>query len=181
MQQIAHAIAAPGVRYSVQPAEATDFAPESFDAVCVAQALHWFDVDRFFAEVQRVLKPRGVIAAWGYGWTHITPEIDRALERHLLVKIKPYWPDQNALLIAGYKTVPFPFEPIEVPAMQIEVRYTIAQLLAYAETWTATRRYIAEHGREVIDETAAALAGVWGDEPVRPATMPLAVRCGRLA
>ena len=43
--------------------------------------------------------------------------------------------------------------------MQIEVRYTIAQLLAYAETWTATRRYIAEHGREVIDETAEALAG----------------------
>src|SRR5688500_9928367 len=45
-QQIEHASASSIVTYSVQPAEGTNFAPASFDAVCVAQALHWFDDDR---------------------------------------------------------------------------------------------------------------------------------------
>ena len=178
-QQVAHAIAAPGVRYSVQPAESTTFAPASFDAVCVAQALHWFDLERFYAEVRRVLKPGGVIAVWGYGWTRVSPQVDRALERQLLAKIKPYWPAQNALLIAGYKTVPFPFEPIEAPPLAIEVRWTLTQLLTYAETWTATRRYVAEHGRGILDDTANALAAVWGESEERLATMDLAMRCGR--
>lgn len=178
-QQVANAIAAPGVHYSVQPAESTRFEPASFDAVCIAQALHWFDLDRFYAEVRRVLKPGGVIAVWGYGWTRVSPEVDRAFERHLLAKIEPYWPEQNALLIAGYRTIPFPFEPIETPVFRIEVRWTLEQLLTYAETWTATRRYLAEHGRGILDETADALRKAWGDEESRIATMDLAMRCGR--
>src|SRR5919112_2053931 len=32
----------------------------------VAQALHWFDVDAFHAEAQRVLVPHGIIAEWSY-------------------------------------------------------------------------------------------------------------------
>jgi ubiquinone/menaquinone biosynthesis C-methylase UbiE len=48
----------------VQSAESTTFIDESFDAVCVAQALHWFDYELFWPEVQRVLKPSGVFAAW---------------------------------------------------------------------------------------------------------------------
>jgi ubiquinone/menaquinone biosynthesis C-methylase UbiE len=31
------------VRFSVQPAESINYKNSSFDAVCVAQALHWFD------------------------------------------------------------------------------------------------------------------------------------------
>src|SRR5690349_22780054 len=65
-EQIANAIAAPGVTYSVQPAEKTTFADASFDAVCVAQAVHWFDADRFNAEARRVLKPGGVILVTAY-------------------------------------------------------------------------------------------------------------------
>jgi ubiquinone/menaquinone biosynthesis C-methylase UbiE len=178
-QQIANAMQAANVRYSVQPAEATHFAAASFDAVCVAQALHWFDLDRFYPEVNRVLKPGGIIAVTGYDWTHITKEIDFVFERHLLAKIKPYWPAQNTLIMQGYRTVPFPYEEIEAPPFAIEVRWTLQQFLAYAETWTATRRYIAENGRAAIDDTAQALSKVWGDEPVRLATMALRLRCGR--
>ena len=178
-QQVAHAMAAPNVRYSVQPAERTDFPAASFDAVCVAQALHWFDLDRFYAEVRRVLKPGGVIAAWGYGWTKVSPQVDQALETRMLARIKPYWPEQNALIIAGYRTIAFPFEPIAAPAFRIEVRWTLAQLLAYTETWTATRRYVAEHGRGMVDETAEALREAWGGEEARVVTMDLAMRIGR--
>jgi ubiquinone/menaquinone biosynthesis C-methylase UbiE len=42
-------------------AEASGLADRSVDLVSVAQALHWFDLGRFFAEVQRVARPNAVI------------------------------------------------------------------------------------------------------------------------
>jgi SAM-dependent methyltransferase len=40
-------------------AEALPIRTASVDAVCVAQAFHWFDADRAFAELARVLRPGG--------------------------------------------------------------------------------------------------------------------------
>lgn len=33
----------------------------------MAQAVHWFDLDKFYAEADRILKPNGVLALLGYG------------------------------------------------------------------------------------------------------------------
>jgi SAM-dependent methyltransferase len=47
----------------VAPADALPLPDASFDAVLVGQAWHWFDADQAFAEVARVLRPGGVLAA----------------------------------------------------------------------------------------------------------------------
>jgi hypothetical protein len=44
------------------------------DLITVAQALHWFDLSRFFVEAKRVLKPSGLLAVW----TYATNEFDIA-------------------------------------------------------------------------------------------------------
>src|SRR5688500_16391696 len=64
--QVAEAVAPGNVRFAVEPGERCSLPEASVDAVCVAQALHWFDRDAFFAECARVLKPGGVLVAWGY-------------------------------------------------------------------------------------------------------------------
>ncbi len=171
---------APNVAYSVQPAESTGFAPASFDAVCVAQALHWFDLDRFYAEVKRVLRPRGVIVVTGYGWQSVAPEFDRALLRAVIEPIQPLWPPQNALIINAYRDVAFPFERLEFPKMAIEVRWTFAQMMAYIGTWTATRRML-EKDPEFFARSTETLRQAWGVEAARTVTMPLTVLCGRHA
>jgi len=56
-QQIAHALTAENITYSVQSAERTNFADQQFDLITVAQALHWFDFEKFWPEVLRVLNP----------------------------------------------------------------------------------------------------------------------------
>ena len=177
--QIANALPAANVRYSVQPAEATGFAPASFDAVVVAQALHWFDLERFYAEVRRVLRPGGVIAVWAYDWSHVTPAVDFAVERHLLAKLKPYWPPQVARMQESFMQLPFPFEPVSVPAVAIRMSWTADEYLAYLETWSATRLYVAEHGRSAIDAARTAMRRAWGSDGARDVTMALHVRCGR--
>ena len=178
-EQVGNAIAAPRVRYSVLAAERTDFPAASFDAVCVAQALHWLDLDSFYAEVKRVLKPRGVAAAWGYNRHQVTAEIDAAFDEHFLTPLKPYWPPQNAKLWAGYRDEAFPFEPIEAPPFAIEMRWTLAQVIEYAGTWSATRRYIADGDAGFLARAEASLAPVWGKAERRVITMPLQLRCGR--
>ena len=177
-EQISNAVATKGVTYSVQPAERTNFADASFDAVNVAQALHWFDFDRFNAEVHRVLRPGGVILVTSYGWSHVSSEFDEELERRVLDPIRPLWPPQNSHIFNGYKDVPFPYERVQFPALDLKVTWTLAQFLAYLGTWTATRRMLQEDPA-FLERAAAELAASWGAEAQRTVTMPLHIQCGR--
>ena len=113
--QIAHAEPAANVEYRVEPAEQSSLAAASVDLVCVAQALHWFEQERFHAEVRRVLRPGVVIAALAYAGCRIDPAIDR-VTTHLYVDLTgPYWPPERAHIEAGYATLPFPYTPICAP------------------------------------------------------------------
>jgi ubiquinone/menaquinone biosynthesis C-methylase UbiE len=69
------------IDYRVAPAGRSDLDSSSIDLVTVAQALHWFDLDAFYIEAKRVLKPRGALAAWCYNLLEIAPEIDAIVNR----------------------------------------------------------------------------------------------------
>ena len=60
----------------------------STDLVTVAVAIHWFNFDEFYREVKRVLKPKGILAAWTYNLTEISPEIDQLINQILCRDIK---------------------------------------------------------------------------------------------
>ncbi|GKB89942.1 putative methyltransferase [Tanacetum coccineum] len=81
----------------------------SVDLVTVAEAVHWFDLPRFYSVINRVLKQNGVFAVWGYNDFDITPEIDAALKRFYETTL-PYWNKDIKYLYDGYQTFPFPFE-----------------------------------------------------------------------
>src|SRR6184192_242197 len=65
-QQIASAELNDRISYRVAPAEASGIDSASVDLILVAQALHWFDIDRFFTEAKRVLKENGALAISSY-------------------------------------------------------------------------------------------------------------------
>src|SRR3954468_19881417 len=60
-KQLANAPCKRNIEYRVGR-ETTLLPNQSVSLVTVAQALHWFDHPRFYNEVKRVLKPKGVIA-----------------------------------------------------------------------------------------------------------------------
>src|SRR5262245_52526179 len=56
-EQLGSAPPLDNVEYRVALAETSGLADNSVGLITVAQALHWFDRNRFFPEVERVLKP----------------------------------------------------------------------------------------------------------------------------
>jgi len=96
--QIEEASQARNIMYSVASAEDSGFAKESFDLITVAQALHWFDFQSFWLEVDRVLKPNGVFAAWGYDWTKINFEVDFQIGKNLFEPLSDYWNPRAEIL-----------------------------------------------------------------------------------
>ncbi|WP_308166179.1 class I SAM-dependent methyltransferase [Nocardia albiluteola] len=54
----------PGLTALAGTAESIPLPDDSVDAVLVGQALHWFDQERAFPEIARVLRPGGVLAAF---------------------------------------------------------------------------------------------------------------------
>lgn len=179
-QQIEHHLPHPKVRYSVSPAEQTPFDDQAFDLITVATAVHWFDQEKFHQEVGRVLKPGGILAIWSYGYFNTEPEIDAAIQTELLEPIDPFWAAGNRLVLNGYRDLTLPFEELRTPNLTMHVEWNLDQLLAYARTWSAVKRYEVEVGHDLVKQAEARLAAPWGArEKVRAVKMPLSLRVSR--
>jgi SAM-dependent methyltransferase len=180
-KQIRNAERAERVQYRMAPAENSGIESESVDLVTVAQALHWFDLAKFYEEAKRVLNPGGLIAVWNYDFLQATPEIDAAVNRFYHHIVGPFWPPERRVIETGYATLPFPFQEIEAPAFRIEVHWTLPQLIGYLQTWSATQRYIEANGSNPLTLIADELEKAWNDpDAMKLIVWPLTVRIGRV-
>ena len=181
-KQIAMASPHGGVEYRVATAEASGITPTSVDVVTVAQALHWFDHESFYNEVRRVVKPDGAIAAWGYGDPIIDDDaVDRIVHDFNRGTIENYWKPERDLILAGLRTIPFPFREVAAPAMMLECTWTLDELAGYMRTWSATAAYAAEHGVDPVEQVEEDLRSAWGGEEKRRLIQwPLHIRAGYL-
>jgi SAM-dependent methyltransferase len=178
--QVAQAQGPGNARFAVEPGERCSLPDASADAVCVAQALHWFDRDAFFAECTRVLKPGGVLVAWGYQ-DIVVPEALAAANDALQDAIRPYWPPQRTLIDEAYAGFDWPFPPIRVPDFELRAQWTLPRLLGYFSSYSATQRYRDAHGgADPVAAQAQAFAQAWGDPGiVREVRWPLFVHARR--
>ncbi|CAN5427183.1 class I SAM-dependent methyltransferase [soil metagenome] len=163
-EQIDKATVHKNVDYRVMPAENTHLLSESIDLITVATAMHWFNFEEFFAEVRRVLKPQGILAAWCYNLPHINPEIDEIIGAHLYKEILgSYWPPERRYIDERFQTIPFPFQPLATPNFFLENHWDLAGLINYLATWSASLLYQKQHGHAPMDEIMTELTCAWGD------------------
>jgi len=178
--QIARARPHPQIEYRVATAEASGLPDRSVDAITVAQAIHWFDLDKFYAEVRRVLKPGGVLVAWGYVTPRIAPEIDRVVEAFNDQTLAAAWSPSLRLLHNRYRSLPFPFDEIGAPDLAAEARWTLADLIGHLSSWSGVQAYREARGSDPLDLIRAELDRAWGAARRRLIRWPLFIRAGYL-
>jgi SAM-dependent methyltransferase len=177
-KQIANAEPHPGVDYRAATAEDSGLESHSVDLITVAQALHWFDLERFYVEVRRILKPEGVIAAWAYKLATVTEKIDAVVNHYYSQVVGSYWPAER-VLVERFEELPFGFSPIETPAFEMVAEWNVDHLLGYLLTWSATQRFMAAEKRDPLGEVEQELRSVWGEDR-RRVVWPLTVKAGRV-
>jgi SAM-dependent methyltransferase len=178
-KQIANAESHKIVEYRVAPAENSRIELGTIDLILVAQALHWFDLDRFYAEVRRVLKADGVLAASAYNLLHIEPAVDAIVNRYYHEVVGPFWPPEREL-VEQFANLSFPFHEIDAPQFEMTVQWNLDHLLGYLRTWSSTQRFIAAKGSDPLEQIMEELRSAWGKrEQTRSVTWPLIVRVAR--
>ena len=177
--QISHATPHPGVAYGVALADASGLAAGSVDMVTVAQALHWFPLERFFDEVRRVLVPGGVLAVWCYTKPEVDGEAGAIVDRFYYGDCGPYWSPERDLVAQGYSTIAMPFDDAPSPALSIDASLTLTEFAGYLRTWSAARKLARAVGRDPVDAVERVLREHWdGEGGRRLVRWPVHIRAG---
>lgn len=178
--QIAAAQPHPRVHYRVAPAEASGLADGSVDLVTVAQAAHWFDHAAFHRELERVLKPDGLLVIWCYGKNRIDARLDEPLDWFYHQRIGRYWPPERDSIDRQYADLPFPYPRLSTPDFAMRAHWDLESFLGYLGTWSAVSACRREEGKDPLPELRERLLPLWGaPEALREIQWPLTLLAGR--
>ena len=177
--QIARAMPHSRVEYRVASAEQSGLDVQCADLIAVAQALHWFELDRFWPEVRRVARRDALFAAWTYGPLHVEGDEIDALVQRFRVQIARWWPEERRHVENGYRDVSFPFARLDTPSLAIDARWELERLFGYLRSWSSVVRFRRERGVDPVNEMEAPLRAAWGARTRKRAIRwPLTVLAG---
>jgi SAM-dependent methyltransferase len=181
-EQLSHAEPHPRIEYRVAPAERSGLQSGSVDLITVAAGIHWFDVDAFFREAQRVARSGGVLAAWTYHLSEVNPGFDERFARFYREVLRPYFSPRIQLVDDHYATLELPGEPIDVGEFEITADWMFEDFLAFVRTWSGYRSYRMAHaGEDPLARVEGDLRRLWG-APDAPRTVrwPIHMKVTRL-
>jgi SAM-dependent methyltransferase len=177
--QLANAPDITNIHYSISSAEETTFADHSFDLITIAQAAHWLNLELFYQEVKRVIKPNGTLAIWGYGLVNINSSIDEHIHHFYKQVIGSYWDSERKLIDDHYRTLLFPFEEIQSPDFQFSFDWTIDELYGYLTTWSSVQKFIRANNHNPVEDLVQMLRPLWISGKMK-ITFPLFLRLGKV-
>jgi len=179
-KQLGNAVKRENIHYLVASAEENKFTENQFDLITIAQAIHWFNFDKFYAKVRSVLKKGGVIAVIGYALLEIDEATDAVVQKLYLDILGPYWDKEREYINQKYTTIPFPFDEIKSDRQFAQVmEWSPDDLMNYMNTWSAVQHYIEKNKSNPVKLIAEELHKSWGNEPRKNVRFPTLLRIGR--
>lgn len=165
----------PRITYSCRAADDSGVAAGTASLIAAAQAAHWFALEPFYAEVRRIARDGAVLALLTYDTPSLPGEAGARFARFYHDGIGAFWDEARRLVETGYATLPFPFKERRLPPFTIERAWTFAELAAYVETWSATRKARSRGFGDTVDAGLLAICQAWSEPG---GTLPVAWRLG---
>lgn len=179
-QQIANAMPMQNIEYRVGTAEVSGLQNHSVDLITAATGAHWFNLDMFYAEAQRVAKPNGILAVWTYSEAQIGTEIDALMDWFMYTYLYNYWPDGRWYVRNKYTTLPFPFVALDTPQFFCCMNWSKQQWMNYIMSWSSTTNYITKHHSSPLSALIPRLNPLWGENETKQVVWPLHLKCARV-
>ena len=176
-EQIAQTIPAENITYAVAQAESLPLTDNSVDVIVIAQALHWFDIDAFWAEAKRIGKSGSLVAAICYKLCQV--EGLNPLITDFYESLRGYWAAERSLIDSAYATIPFPFDEVKVPTFTMQHNWTGTQFLSYIGTWSAVKA-ATQNNDASFSGFKNALQSRWDFAEYKSVNFPLCLRVGRI-
>ena len=179
--QIQHAVKADNIRYVCEAAEQISLVDHSADLLVVAQAAHWFDLDRFYREARRVLKPGGMIALVSYGVPYLEDAANSVFQQGYWQRVHRFWPAERQHVENGYLDLAFPFDPVTLAPLFIRRALNYRQLTGYIQTWSAYKCAAEQQRTEEFEAFFRNLERAWCPDlqQAKTVTWPISVKAGR--
>ncbi len=178
-KQLENAWQEKNIQYHLCGAEKTNFSNHTFDLITVGQAIHWFDLDKFYHEVDRVSKDGCVLAAFGYSPVRFTKTFNELLDHFYYHIIYEYWDTERKMVEDHYQSLKFPFEEIASPDFTISLSWTLDDLYGYLSTWSSVQKFIQLKAYNPLDEFMEKAKPLWRTER-ESVYFPLFLRLGRV-
>jgi SAM-dependent methyltransferase len=176
--QLKHAVQKENISYLLESSNKSSFPDASFDLITVAQAIHWFHFDDFYAEVKRTLKPFGIFAAFGYGVMRIDEQVDAVIHKLYKGILGGYWDEERKHIDEGYSSIPFPFQEFAVPKFSIQTTWDFDQMIGYLNTWSALQHYKKANNSSPLAILMPELEMAWGTGD-KEVYFPILLRVGK--
>ncbi len=179
-QQMEHAPKKENIQYFNIPAEDTGFAPNLFNLVTVGQAIHWFNFESFYEEVNRTAKKDALLAVFGYGMVQLTNNIDDVLHSFYDEMFSRYFSKSRKYINKKYRTIPFPFDEISSPDFERNMEWTLETLEGFLNSWSTVQKYKNDHNSNPVDPVLDQIKSLWESEKSRTVTFPVFLRLGQV-
>ncbi len=178
--QMDHAPRLHNIHYSMSEAEQSNFPDDFFDLISVGQAVHWFDFERFYAEVNRTSKHGALIVLVGYGKIQLPPDLDRVVDNLYENILGQYWDPERRYIDEAYESLPFPFPAMDTPALESVHCWSFDQLIGYLGTWSALAHYVKAHGENPLERLIPELRKAWGAGETHHISFPMLLKAGSI-
>jgi len=106
--------------------------------------------------------------------------VDRVLQEFYWVTLQSYWPAEREHVESGYRSLPFLYPELTPPAFVMQEDWSLAQLIGYIRSWSATARYVERNAVDPAVALEARLQSEWGEPgALRRMSWPVSLRVGR--
>lgn len=144
----------PNVQYHVGSASSIPVKEggQRAELVTAFEAAHWFDLDAFYREVDRILVPNGVLAITGYNNPELVdPEEKREEVAEHFRRIRThdltskYYHENVRILENGYREIVPPFADVIRETVVDYFDSTVAELTGFLRSWSSVQSLKREH------------------------------------
>ncbi|KAL3857245.1 hypothetical protein ACJMK2_011937 [Sinanodonta woodiana] len=162
--------------FQVGPSEDLSFLKnDTVDLITVAQALHWMDLDKFYSEVERTLKPGGVFVAYGYGKNILDIQEADALQNELYdVTLNDYWDPKVHHTDDHYARFNLPFPGwTRDDSHMIYKDMTVDDYIGYLSSWSGWQKFLKKNpDTNVLSHLKTTLNTIYDETLIVPKSIP---------